>query len=150
VRSPGFSRRKEIFSATYAKPDDLWLRVHFTPSEASQRAGAAFLERSRRRVENRDPEVTQAAALRQRTAIAAWGAKCDKAWDYLKTIRQRSLVVNGSDDVIIYPVNSIILQQHLPNAKLILYPDSAHGSLFQYPEMFVRDVESFLDQEQWS
>jgi pimeloyl-ACP methyl ester carboxylesterase len=57
-----------------------------------------------------------------------------------------TLVVN----VIIYTANSLILQQHLPNAKLILYPDSAHGSLFQYPEMFVRDVASFLDQNQWA
>jgi pimeloyl-ACP methyl ester carboxylesterase len=61
-----------------------------------------------------------------------------------------TLVVNGSNDVIIYTANSLILQQHLPNAKLILYPDSAHGSLFQYPEMFVRDVASFLDQNQWA
>jgi pimeloyl-ACP methyl ester carboxylesterase len=146
----GTPEGKEIFGATYAKPDDLWLRVHFTPSEASQRAGAAFLERSSWRIDNRDPEVTPAAALRQRTAIAAWGAKRDNAWDYLKKIRLRTLVVNGSDDVIIYTVNSFILQQHLPNAKLILYPDSAHGSLFQYPEMFVRDVAGFLDQKQWS
>ena len=145
----GTPEGKEIFSATYNKPDDLWLCVHFTPSEASQRAGAAFIERSRRRVENRDPEVTQGAALRQRAAISAWGARRDNAWDYLKKIEQRTLVVNGSDDVIIYTVNSFILQQHLPNAKLILYPDSAHGSLFQYPEMFVRDVAGFLDQEKW-
>jgi pimeloyl-ACP methyl ester carboxylesterase len=61
-----------------------------------------------------------------------------------------TLVVNGSNDVIIYTANSLILQQHLPNAKLVLYPDSAHGSLFQYPEMFVRDVASFLDQNQWA
>jgi len=30
--------------------------------------------------------------------------------------------VNGSHDVIIYTVNSFILQQHLPNAQLIIYP----------------------------
>jgi pimeloyl-ACP methyl ester carboxylesterase len=53
----GTPEGKEIFGATYAKPDDLWLRVHFTPSEASQRAGAAFLERSSWRIDNRDPDA---------------------------------------------------------------------------------------------
>jgi pimeloyl-ACP methyl ester carboxylesterase len=146
----GTPEGKEIFGAAYAKTDDLWLRVHFTPSEASQGAGAAFIARSQRRIDNRDPAVSQEAALRQRAAIGTWGAKRDKAWEYLKKIGQRTLVVNGSDDVIIYTINSFILQQHLPNAKLILYPDAAHGSLFQYPEMFVRDVAGFLDQKQWA
>ena len=94
--------------------------------------------------------MTQQAALAQRAAIAKWGAKREHAWDYLKNIRQPTLVINGSDDVIIYTVNSYILQQNLPNAELIIYPDSAHGSLFQYPELFVRHVSIFLDQDQWA
>jgi hypothetical protein len=36
-------------------------------------------------------------------------------------------VVNGSNDVIIDTVNSLILQQNLPNAQVILYPDGNHG-----------------------
>jgi pimeloyl-ACP methyl ester carboxylesterase len=139
-----------IFGARYANPDDLWLRVQFTPSVTSQAAGREFIKRFRRRSDNRDPEMTQEGALAQRAAIGKWGAKRDNAWGYLKEIKQPTLVVNGSNDVIIYTVNSFILQQHLPNAKLILYPDSSHGSLFQYPEMFVRDVSSFLDQQQWA
>jgi len=59
-------------------------------------------------------------------------------------------VVNGSNDVIIYTINSYILQQNLPNAQLIIYPDSAHGSLFQYLQLFVRHVSMFLDQDQWA
>jgi pimeloyl-ACP methyl ester carboxylesterase len=139
-----------IFGATYANPDDLWLRVQFTTSVTSQAAGREFIKRFRRRGDNRDPEVTLEAALRQWSAIGKWGVKRAGAWDYLKEIKQPTLVVNGSNDVIIYTVNSFILQQHLPNAKLILYPDSAHGSLFQYPDMFVRDVSFFLDQKQWA
>jgi pimeloyl-ACP methyl ester carboxylesterase len=146
----GTREGNEIFGATYANPDDLWLRVQFRPSAASQAAGREFIKRFRRRGDNRDPEVTQEAALRQRTAIGKWGVRREGAWDYLTELKQPTLVVNGSNDVIIYTVNSFILQQHLPNAKLILYPDSAHGSLFQYPEMFVRDVSSFLDQKQWT
>ncbi len=146
----GTPEGKEIFGATYSNPDDLWLRVHFTPTEASQDKGREFVRRFRLRGENRDPEVSQQAALAQRAAIGKWGAKRENAWDYLKEIKQPTLVVNGSNDVIIYSVNSFILQQHLPNAELILYPDSSHGSLFQYPETFVRDVSQFLDQKQWA
>jgi pimeloyl-ACP methyl ester carboxylesterase len=55
------------------------------------------------------------------------------AWPLLKAITQPTLVVNGGNDVIIYTVNSFILQQHLPNAQLILYPDANHGSQYQFP-----------------
>lgn len=142
----GTPEGNEIFGATYTNPDDLWLRVHFTPSQQSQSAGREFVKRFRLRSENRDPEVSQQAALAQRAAIGKWGAKRDRAWDYLKDIKQPVLVVNGGNDVIIYTINSYILQQNLPNAELIIYPDSAHGSLFQYPQMFVRHVVMFLDQ----
>jgi len=140
----GTPEGREIFGATYRHPDDLWLRVHFTPSEFSQAAGRKFLKRFRFRGIDRDPEVTEKAALAQRTAIAKWGAKREHAWDYLKGIKQPTLVVNGSNDVVIYPINSYILQQNLPNAQLIIYPDSAHGSLYQYPGLFVRHVSMFL------
>jgi pimeloyl-ACP methyl ester carboxylesterase len=143
----GTPEGKAIFGATYENPDDLWLKVHFTPSEKSQAAGREFVRRFRLRGENRDPEVSQVAALSQREAIGKWGAKRENAWDYLKEIKQPTLVVNGSNDVIIYTVNSFILQQHLPNAELILYPDSAHGSLFQYPDLFVGHGSMFLDRK---
>jgi len=59
-------------------------------------------------------------------------------------IKQPTLVVNGNKDLIIYTVNSFILQQNIPNAQLILYPDSNHGSPYQYPELFVKHVSLFL------
>ena len=55
-------------------------------------------------------------------------------------------VVNGGKDVIIYSVNSFILQQNLPNAQLILHPDANHRSQYQYPDLFVRHVSPFLSE----
>jgi len=136
---------QEIFGATYDEPDHLWLRVHFTRSEKSQAAGREFLKRFRLRAENRDPEVNEKVAPAQIEAISKWGAPQEKPFEYLKSIRQPTLVINGSNDVIIYTVNSLFLQQNLPNAELILYPDSNHGSQYQYPALFVADVTRFLD-----
>jgi pimeloyl-ACP methyl ester carboxylesterase len=135
---------QQIFGATYQEPDHLWLAVHFTRSEASQAAGCDFLKRFRLRKENRDPEVNEKVAPAQLEALSKWGIQFDGAYDYLKSIRQPTLVVNGGNDVIIYSVNSFILQQHLPNAQLILYPDANHGSQYQYPEPFARHVSMFL------
>jgi pimeloyl-ACP methyl ester carboxylesterase len=137
---------QEIFGATYDEPDHLWLRVHFTKSEQSRAAGREFLTRFRLRAENRDPEVNEKVAPAQIEAIGKWGATREKPFEYLKSIRQPALVVNGGNDVIIYPVNSFILQQHLPNAQLILYPDANHGSQYQYPDLFVRHVSLFLTE----
>jgi pimeloyl-ACP methyl ester carboxylesterase len=118
--------------------------VNFTRSEKSQAAGREFLKRFRLRDENRDPEVNEKVAPAQIEAISKWGAPREKPFGYLKSIRQPTLVINGSNDVIIYTVN---LQQNLPNAQLILYPDSNHGSQYQYPALFVADVTRFLDAE---
>jgi pimeloyl-ACP methyl ester carboxylesterase len=136
---------QQIFGATYDDPDRLWLAVFFTPSESSQAAGREFLKRFRLRTENRDPEVNERVAPSQLEAIVRWGAPLEKPFVYLKEITKPTLVVNGGKDVIVHPVNSYILRQELPNARLILYPDSAHGSQYQYPNLFVRDVSTFLD-----
>lgn len=138
---------QEIFGATYEEPDHLWLRVHFSPSTASQAAGRQFLQRFRQRTEGRDPEVDDKVAPAQIAALGKWGASRENPYDYLNALAQPTLVVNGDNDVIIYSINSWILQQHIPDAQLIIYPDANHGSLYQYPERFVKHVSQFLDED---
>ncbi|WP_019832382.1 alpha/beta fold hydrolase [Sphingomonas sp. PR090111-T3T-6A] len=137
------SRSAEIFSGSYDPPEHLWLSVHFTPSAASQAAGLAFLERKLRR-QDRDPEVSEQTVNAQREAIGKYIAPSEGVLDYLKTIRQPVLVVQGSNDVIIPTQHSYVLQQTLPDAQLILYPDANHGSFYQYPETFVAHATMFL------
>ncbi len=135
-----------VFGAKYENPDDVWLGAFFTPSKASQAAGREYLRRFRLRTEDRDPEANEKVAPAQLEALGKWGARHANSYQYLKQIAQPTLVVNGSNDVIIYTINSFILQQNIPDAQLILYPDSNHGSQYQYPERFVRHVSMFLSE----
>ena len=125
----------------------MWLGAFFTPSPVSQAAGRAFLKRFRLRAEGRDPKISKQVAPAQLEALAKWGAPRVGAFDHLRDITQPMLVINGSNDLLVYTVNSLILQKNLPNAQLIFYPDSNHGSQYQYPTLFVADVTRFLDAE---
>lgn len=138
------SQSHAIFSGSYDPPEHLWLAVHFSPSASSRAAGLAFLKRKWER-QDRDPEVSAQAVARQGEAIGKYIAPGEGVLDYLKSIRQPTLVVQGSNDVIIPTHNSYVLQQNLPNAQLVIYPDANHGSFYQYPELFVAQAAQFLD-----
>lgn len=138
------------FQAMLAKkhevPDELLLDVFFTPSADSQAAGREFLARLRTRKVGRDAEISDKVAPAQVAAFAAWGAPNADADKYLRKLTEPTLVVGGSNDLVHYTVNSFTLQQNITNAQLIVYPDSAHGSIYQYPDLFLKHATMFLDQ----
>ncbi|MCU1456442.1 MAG: alpha/beta hydrolase [Actinomycetia bacterium] len=135
-----------LFGTVHDPQDLMWLPIFFSPSEASQAAGRRFLERIRARTDDRDAPVSEATVAAHLAAAHEWGAAAPDSFDYLRGIRHPALVVNGSNDIVVPTINSYILQQNLPNAELILFPDSNHGSHFQFTELFNRYVTDFLDR----
>jgi pimeloyl-ACP methyl ester carboxylesterase len=134
----------ELFTRKYEQQEDMWLPILFAPTEGSQAAGRAYIERILSR-SDRDAPVSDQSIAAQRAALAAYGAAKDPSYAHLKGLRLPVLVVNGSNDIVIPTINSYILQQFLPSAELILYPDANHGAHFQYPELFARHTRIFLD-----
>jgi|SRR5580692_11478600 len=122
-------------------------KIFFAPTETSQAAGAAFLERLMQRSEDREPVSGPAVAQAQIAAFREWEQVRGERFSDLKNIRHPTLVVNGVFDEMIPVSNSYWLSAHLPNAVLLTYPDSGHGSLFQFHESFTRQVTAFLASE---
>jgi pimeloyl-ACP methyl ester carboxylesterase len=123
-----------------------FLYLFFSPSATSQAAGRAFWERGHLREIDVDPPSSPQTMAAQLAAAAEWRQVKGERFAELKSIAQPTLVVNGNRDVMIPTINSFILSQHIPNAQLIIYPDSGHASHFQFPDLFLLHARAFLDQ----
>jgi pimeloyl-ACP methyl ester carboxylesterase len=56
-------------------------------------------------------------------------------------------VASGDSDPVIKPRYSHLLAGLLPDGRLTIYPDAAHGFLFQHHEKFAADVVAFFSDE---
>jgi pimeloyl-ACP methyl ester carboxylesterase len=119
-------------------------KLFFAPTNSSQAAGAAFIKRLALRAQDREPAAGPEVAKAQVAAFRDWEGIVGERFADLKSIRQPTLVVNGIYDEMIPVRNSYWLSANLPNAVLLTYPDSAHGSLFQFHESFTRQATAFL------
>jgi len=119
-------------------------KIFFAPTDSSQTAADAFIKRLMQRTQDREPVSGPAVAQAQMAAFRDWESVTGERFASLRAIRQPTLVVNGVHDEMIPVRNSYWLSENLPNAVLLTYPDSGHGSLFQFHDSFTRQVAGFL------
>jgi pimeloyl-ACP methyl ester carboxylesterase len=127
-------------------PVALLLNSFFTPSDASQAAGHAYLDRLNRREADRDTPVTMTAAAAQLRAIREWGEiPTTDRYAMLSTIRQPTLIVHGAKDIVVDAVNAIVLEENLCDARLLILPDASHAVQSQHAEVFLAIARLFLN-----
>jgi len=79
---------------------------------------------------------------RQGKAIFSWGGICD----LLKDISQETLIVTGTNDLILPSyIDSIMLIEKIPGAWLAQFKGGGHALMSQYPEKLSAIVNTFLD-----
>ena len=123
-----------------------YLGVFFAPTETSRGAGRQATGRIFGRTANRDEPTTWQTRVAQYDAVCAWGIPNHALLQRVAAIEQPVLVANGDSDPMIPPRYSHLLAGLLPNARITIYPDSAHGFLFQHHAEFAADVHAFLEE----
>ena len=125
-------------------PPENYISVFFAKSQTSREAGAAALTRMFTREEHDMPTSWQ-TRIAQYDAVCEWGIPNHSLLQRLEAIEVPVFVANGESDPMILPKYSYLLNGLLADARMKIYPDSAHGFLFQHHTEFAADVNSFLD-----
>jgi pimeloyl-ACP methyl ester carboxylesterase len=123
-----------------------YLDVFFAPTPTSREAGQQAAGRIFGRTADRDEPTTWQTRQAQYDAVCAWGIPNHSLLQRVAAIDLPVFVANGDSDPMILPRYSYLLAGLLPNARLTIYPDSAHGFLFQHHSQFAADVHSFLEE----
>jgi pimeloyl-ACP methyl ester carboxylesterase len=121
-----------------------YLEVFFASSDESRLAGQQAMGRIFGRTTNNDEPTTWQTRQAHYDAVCAWGIPNHALLERLRAIELPVFVACGDSDPMILPRYSHLLVGLLPDARLKIYPDSAHGFLFQYHSEFAADVNAFL------
>jgi pimeloyl-ACP methyl ester carboxylesterase len=123
---------------------EAYLDVFFTRSAASRQSGTEALRRMYARTEDRDTATTWATREAQYDAVCTWGIPDHAKLQRPSCLQMPVFVANGDSDPMILPHYSYLLAGLIPHARVKVYPDSAHGFLFQHHAEFAADVDAFL------
>jgi pimeloyl-ACP methyl ester carboxylesterase len=123
-----------------------YLDVFFAHTNTSRQAGQEAAGRIFGRTTNRDEPTSWQTRRAQYDAICAWGIPNHALLERVAAIDLPVFVANGESDPMILPRYSHLLAGLLPDARLKLYPDAAHGFLFQHHAEFAADVHAFLEE----
>ena len=123
-----------------------YLEVFFALSPSSQQAGRDVVRRIYGRTQDRDKPTDWATRQAQYDAVCAWGIPDHSRLQRLSGVSRPVFVANGDSDPMILPHYSYLIAGLIPQATVKIYPDSAHGFLFQHHAEFAADVEAFLSK----
>jgi pimeloyl-ACP methyl ester carboxylesterase len=121
-----------------------YLEVFFAPTASSRSAGGQVMQRVFGRTEDRDAPTTWATREAHYDAVCTWGIPDHGKLQRLSCLRMPVFVANGDSDPMILPHYSYLIAGLIPQAQVKIYPDAAHGFLFQHHAEFAADVDAFL------
>jgi pimeloyl-ACP methyl ester carboxylesterase len=116
--------------------------LFFNQDEIGKRAARAFVKCLDERTEGRDAPITLNAFRTQLKAIKRWGRSTPAD---LSVITHPTFIANGDNDRMVPTALSEDLHRRIAGSKIVIYPNSGHGAIFQHHHEFAYTAIQFID-----
>jgi len=87
-----------------------------------------------------EPSVIPSVLLKQKTLLKNWQTANDIP-QKLRQLNVPTLILSGSEDVIIPPQNAVILADTIPGSQLVIIKNGGHAMMYQYPKIIAEDID---------
>lgn len=87
--------------------------------------------------------IDDAHLIRQAETLRAWPGVCSR----LSAITAPTLLMTGTEDIVIPPRNAWLIGERITGASLIQIRGGGHGFFYQSPEQTVRHLTAFLEAD---
>jgi pimeloyl-ACP methyl ester carboxylesterase len=131
---------RDIVRATLTRSDPKEF-LFFNRDAVGKKAGKAFVARLEERTVDRDKDMALKGFRTQLKAIVKYGRSAPAD---LSGITQPTLIANGDNDRMVPSHLSEDLHRRIAGSRLVIYPDSGHGAVFQYHAEFAPVAAEFL------
>lgn len=154
ISGPDWPFPKIMNASTIDEKKDAFLTTFYTHSEIKQKLGNDWWKRINERGLDRSDYASPEQTARQAAAAGSWfsaGNEASGSYNRLHELKMPVFIANGDEDIIVPTENSLVMYKKIQkanqNVHLHIYPDTGHGFLNEYAEMFAAHVALFLDME---
>ncbi|VVC75739.1 2-succinyl-6-hydroxy-2, 4-cyclohexadiene-1-carboxylate synthase [Aquicella siphonis] len=118
---------------------DVAVKTLLFPADAAKQADAYL-----KIVSGLPQEKMDGAALKAQAEAVTDENTGPGIWDQLPGIKNKVMVLSGTDDVLAPVQNAVLITEAIPGAWLVRIQGAGHGILFQDPEYMSEIIELFL------
>ncbi|KAI9860987.1 MAG: hypothetical protein M1824_002753 [Vezdaea acicularis] len=148
-RGPAWAFEALASATTHEEAEDAFLKTFYSHTPEKQALGKAWWKRINERTEDRSGYLGPEGTQHQINSVIAWLTPGTEggSYDRLAELKIPVFVASGDDDLLVPTESSILLWRKIKTAHLHIYPDTGHGFLNEYAEMFAEHIRLFLDGE---
>lgn len=141
---PSLAVQKEMFTPPRSTVE-LYMRAIklFFPPQWQPRMAAELLIDRFHSVYIHEVMIGNATLLKQQKLVRTW-SRNNRAQEQIAHMSKPTLILNGGADIVIPPINAVILAKTIPHAQLLRWAEGGHSMIYQFPYPLAAAINQFL------